>query len=100
VGGASSTARNISEAVSLHLTERFPPINPDYHDYGGDGTRIDLAYAIYALSRGASEEQVKAAIRSRDLNHKGNDRRQDDYVDRTVKKALAAVVKNGASIER
>jgi len=68
--------------------------------YGGDGTRIDLAYAIYALSRGASEEQVKAAIRSRDLNHKGNDRRQDDYVDRTVKKALAAVVKNGASIER
>ena len=22
--------------------------------YGGDGTRVDLAYALYALSRGAS----------------------------------------------
>src|SRR5205085_788694 len=26
--------------------------------YGGDGNRIDLAYAIYALSRGATEDEV------------------------------------------
>jgi hypothetical protein len=37
--------------------------------YGGDGTRIDLAYAIYALSRGVPE--VEAIIGSRDLSHKG-----------------------------
>jgi len=59
--------------------------------YGGDGTRIDLAYAVYALSHGAGAEQVETAIRSRDLSHKGNERRQDDYVERTIKKALAVI---------
>jgi hypothetical protein len=58
--------------------------------YGGDGTRVDLAYAVYALSHGRTEAEVEAAIRSRDLSHKGNDRRQQDYVERTIKKALAA----------
>lgn len=57
--------------------------------YGGDGTRIDLAYAIYSFSRGASESEVRAAIRTRDLSHKGSEKRQDDYVDRTVRKAAA-----------
>ena len=41
--------------------------------YGGDGTRIDFAYAIYAASHGAGEAQIAAAIRSRDLSHKGGD---------------------------
>ncbi len=58
--------------------------------YGGDGTRVDLAYAVYALSHGISSDEVDSAIRSRDLSHKGNERRQDDYVARTIKKALAA----------
>ena len=57
--------------------------------YAGDGTRIDLAYAIYALSCGATETEIRAAIASRDLSHKGNQKRQDEYVDRTVKKAAA-----------
>lgn len=57
--------------------------------YGGDGTRIDLAYALYALSRGASPEEVAAAIRTRDLSHKGTERRQGEYVERTIRKALA-----------
>jgi hypothetical protein len=56
--------------------------------YGGDGTRIDLAYAIYAASRGATEPEIAAAIRSRDLSHKGGDARQADYVQRTIRKAL------------
>jgi hypothetical protein len=56
--------------------------------YGGDGTRIDLAYAIYAFARGANECQVEAALHSRDLSHKGSERRQVDYVERTIKKAL------------
>ena len=59
--------------------------------YGGDGTRVDLAFAVYALSHGVSAEQVETAIRSRDLSHKGNERRQDDYVARTVKKARASI---------
>lgn len=58
--------------------------------YGGDGTRIDLAYAIYAISHGRTEAEVAAAIRSRDLSHKGCDRRQQDYIERTINKALAA----------
>jgi hypothetical protein len=59
--------------------------------YRGDGTRIDLAYAVYALSRGSGVTQVEAAIRSRDLSHKGNERRQNDYVQRTIKKAMATI---------
>jgi len=56
--------------------------------YGGDGTRIDLAYAIYAAAHGAAEAEIEAAIRSRDLSHKGGERRQADYVERTIKKAF------------
>jgi hypothetical protein len=59
--------------------------------YGGDGTRVDLAYAVYALARGVDLAKVKAALQSRDLSHKGNEKRQNDYVERTVKKALARV---------
>jgi hypothetical protein len=59
--------------------------------YGGDGTRIDLAYALYALSHGAAAVEVEAAIRSRDLSHKGSERRQNAYVERTIKKALATI---------
>jgi hypothetical protein len=58
--------------------------------YGGDGTRIDLAYAVYAIAHGQTETEVETAIRSRDLSHKGSERRQQDYVERTIKKALAA----------
>lgn len=59
--------------------------------YGGDGTRIDLAYAVYAFARGASPREVAAALRSRDLSHKGAERRQNDYIERTIKKALTTV---------
>jgi hypothetical protein len=57
--------------------------------YGGDGTRVDLAYALYALSRGIGIEEVAAAIRTRDLSHKGTERRQGEYVERTIRKAIA-----------
>ena len=56
--------------------------------YLGDNTRIDLAYAVYALSRGAAAGDVAAALRSRDLSHKGNDSRQSGYVERAIQKAL------------
>ncbi len=59
--------------------------------YGGDGTRVDLAYAIYALSHGATDTEIIAALHSRDLSHKGSQKRQDDYVRRTIQKAATVV---------
>jgi len=59
--------------------------------YSGDNTRVDLAFAIYALSHGAAHEDVAAAIRTRDLSHKGTDRRQREYVERTMAKASKVV---------
>lgn len=58
--------------------------------YGGDGTRVDLAYAVYAAAHGADVEDVRATLRSRDLSHKGNEKRQSDYIERTVRKAQAS----------
>lgn len=63
--------------------------------YAGDGNRIDLAYAVYALSHGATQEEVAAAIRSRDLSKKGTQRRQDDYVERTLRKAGVSLLERG-----
>ena len=60
--------------------------------YGGDGNRIDLAYAVYALSHGATEEEVAAAIRTRDLSKKGAEHRQQDYVERTIRKASVCLL--------
>lgn len=68
--------------------------------YGGDGNRIDLAFAIYAIAHGAGTAEVSAAIRSRDLSHKGNERRQDEYVERTIKKAVAAIERHPVGPER
>jgi hypothetical protein len=57
--------------------------------YANDGNRIDLAYAVYALSHGATEAEVAAAIRTRDLSKKGAEHRQQDYIERTIRKAGA-----------
>jgi hypothetical protein len=67
------------------------------HDgrYAGDGNRVDLAYAIYAISRGVSEDDVRAAIASRDLTHKGTEKRQAEYIDRTIQKALENTLREG-----
>jgi hypothetical protein len=62
------------------------------HRYAGDGNRIDLAYAVYALSHGATEAEVAAAIRTRDLSKKGAEHRQQDYVERTIRKAGACLL--------
>jgi hypothetical protein len=55
--------------------------------YSGDQTRVDLAYAVYALAHGVPENEARNAIASRDLTHKGNAKRQQEYIDRTIKKA-------------
>jgi hypothetical protein len=59
--------------------------------YGGDGNRIDLAYAVYALSHGISPADVKSAIASRDLSKKGPEHRQREYIERTIRKAASAL---------
>src|SRR5260370_24665171 len=55
--------------------------------YAGDHTRVDLAYAVYALSHVVPENEVRNDLASRDLTHKGDRKRQQEYIDRTIKKA-------------
>lgn len=76
--------RQATEPITIE-TFRSNPV------YGGDGTRIDLAYAIYALAHGGSESQVRASLQSRDLSHKGNEKRQSEYVERTLRKASTII---------
>jgi hypothetical protein len=89
-------ARRVAFASVAHFAFRGPRKFKAIDDfradprYGADGTRIDLAYAIYALSHGASTTEVTAAIRTRDLSHKGSEKRQADYIERTITKAIAA----------
>ena len=59
--------------------------------YGGDQTRSDLAYAIYALAHGIPETLLREHLASRDLSHKGNQKRQQEYLDRTVWKARSRI---------
>ena len=90
-------ARDLAARVSpLRQTERHAArktIDDFRADprYGGDNTRIGLAFAIYALSHGAAAGEVAAAIRSRDLSHKGNEKRQAQYVERTLAKASGRI---------
>jgi len=62
--------------------------------YSGDHTRVDLAYAVYALSHVVPENEVRNALASRDLAHKGNKKRQQEYIDRTIKKARERIEYN------
>ena len=63
--------------------------------YGGDGTRIDLAYSIYALAHGCSPVELEGALRTRSLKHKGTEKRQADYVERTIRKAAQLLEQGG-----
>jgi hypothetical protein len=65
--------------------------------YGGDQTRVDLAYAVYSLAHGVPENDARNALASRDLTHKGNRKRQQEYIDRTMKKARARIEDNWKS---
>jgi hypothetical protein len=59
--------------------------------YSGDGNRIDLAFAVYALAHGADEDYVRAAIQTRDLSKKGSAARQLAYLNRTIKKGRQSI---------
>ena len=81
-GKGSRNASAINHRGSLSIDDfRADP------RYSGDGNRIDLAYALYALGHGGTEEAVGAAMRTRDLSKKGSEARQSAYVARTIAKA-------------
>jgi hypothetical protein len=90
---AQAEEANRLRSIQTRPTRELSPISRfrDNERYEGDGTRIDLAYAIYAFSHGASEAQVATAIRSRNLSHKGTEKRQGEYIERTVRKARSVV---------
>jgi len=62
--------------------------------YDSDQTRVDLAYAVYALAHGVPENEARNAVASRNLTHKGDAKRQQQYIDRTFKKARERIGNN------
>lgn len=82
-----STGGNLNKSANLKTIEHFK----QKPQYAGDGSRIDLAYAVYALSHGVPEDDVRRTIAGRDLSKKGTELRQRQYIDRTIAKAFAGV---------
>ncbi len=67
----------------LHSIRRF-------HDdprYGGDLSRADYAYAIYAHTHGVQDADIEAAILQRDMSKKGNAAAQQRYARYTLGRA-------------
>jgi len=48
---------------------------------------VDLSYALHAFSYGLFGADLSNALRGRDLSHKGNERSQQEHIERTVRKA-------------
>ncbi len=89
---ASSQPRSLCRSDLKSIEDfRAKPI------YGGDQTRVDLAYAVYALAHGVPANDTRSALASRDLTHKGNGKRQQEYIDRTMKKARERIEDNWKS---
>ena len=66
----AAARRSILNGAVMQKPNRVLKTIADFRDnpaYGGDGNRIDLAYAVYAISRGVPEQDVRAAISSRDI---------------------------------
>lgn len=61
--------------------------------YGGDMSRAEQAYSLYALSHGVSTADVAAALRTRPnlIEKKGSVQQAEAYVNRTVQKAANSV---------
>ena len=94
---------NVSHSASLHRRRLSDSNLKNIEDfrakpiYGGDQTRVDLAYAVYALAHAVPETEARTALASRDLTHKGDAKRQQEYIDRTIKKARERIGGNSKS---
>jgi hypothetical protein len=88
--------RQTKGSVSLFLPKSPRQQQKEEHQpLGGRMRRIDLSYSIYALSHGCSRAQVEEALRSRCLDHKGTEKRQAEYVERTIRKASRLLDERG-----
>jgi hypothetical protein len=63
-------------------------------ELGGDGNRIDMAYANWALDHDVPEHEVRTEIATRDLSKKGGQRGQKAYLDRTIKAAYKYIARH------
>jgi len=72
------------ETVAGRSAENLKTIEDFRQDlrYGGDGHRVDFAYAMYARTKGIDRADVAAAIETRDLSHKAK-----NYVEYTIRRA-------------
>jgi hypothetical protein len=83
--------------TSLRWTSTEDSVRPltEFHSdprYCGDLHRADMAWALYAASRGLPEQQISYEIlHARDLSKKGGASRQVDYAERTATKAVTSV---------
>ncbi len=59
--------------------------------YGGDLSRADFGYAIYATSHGVADSDIETAILQRDMSKKGNRLAQIRYAKYTVRRAKKSV---------
>jgi hypothetical protein len=88
-----------SADAQLHPHEELNRLVSDFHRdprYAGDLHRADMAWAIYAASRGVPQQRIRDEIlHARDLSKKGGPARQLDYAERTASKALTATRANG-----
>jgi len=89
-----------SAEPQTHSHEELHRVVSDFHRdprYAGDLHRADMAWAIYAASRGVPEHQIRDEIlHARDLSKKGGPAaRQLDYVEKTASKALTAARAKG-----
>lgn len=82
-----------SQPIRTSITNGLKTIDDFRKDpsYCGDGNRIDLAYAVYAFAHGATETAVRTAIETRDLSKKGSELRREEYMARTISKAIQRV---------
>lgn len=55
--------------------------------FDGDLHRADMAYCHYARKSGVKKSEAYKALLTRDLRHKGSEKRQQDYIERTLRKA-------------
>lgn len=95
---AAIAAARAKAASQFRREHRGPPLAlktiADFHAdlrYGGDLSRADLAYTVYAIREGVSEDAIRAALASRDLSKKGGEARITDYVRRTLAKAAEEI---------
>jgi len=93
LAAATRTERQARRASRSFIQDGSIRRLADFHSdprYGGDLHRADMAWALYASSRGLSEAQIETEILyARDLSKKGGPGRQLQYAERTAEKAVA-----------